>query len=218
MSAQLQPRPGWQPAKPGDTPGQYPPTLLQVAQARGVEPRALDWHVEAVHGCEPHDEDYAYGCDVAADCLTSGICTMPRCTCQAGRELAAVYGPAPAPGQGRHRHAIDCLITAAGEPCAMIGFDRSIFYPDNPDDAARIATEHRAVPVDKERHTAWLAACADDPTPTTGGPYQDDRPPGCGCHWREYTDVGDTRYAQPGGCPVHTPWAFPGYTLAEDTG
>lgn len=55
----------------------------------------------------------------------------------------------------------------------------------------------------------------DDPTPTTGAPYEDDRPAGCVCHWREYSDVGDTRYSPPQGCPVHTPWAFPGYSLTQ---
>jgi hypothetical protein len=143
----------WRPAKPGDTPGQYPPQLLAVAAARGVEPRALDWHVEAIHGCEPHDEDYAYGCDVAADCLTSGICTAPRCTCR--------------PGPDRHTHAIDCLFTAATEPCAMLAADGSVFYPDNPDDAAHFAAGHGAVPVNREDFAAWAKAF-DDPALNPG--------------------------------------------------
>ena len=60
----------------------------------------------------------------------------------------------------------------------------------------------------------------DDPTPTTGAPYADvygcDLPEGCVCHWREDIDWGDVRTAPEGGCRIHTPWAFPGYALAQE--
>jgi hypothetical protein len=58
----------------------------------------------------------------------------------------------------------------------------------------------------------------DDPTPTTGAPYFDeyDLPEGCVCHWREDADWGDVRTAPWGGCRIHTPWAFPGYSLDQE--
>lgn len=52
--------------------------------------------------------------------------------------------------------------------------------------------------------------------PTTGAPFEDDRPAGCVCHYREDIDRGDVLTAPPDGCPVHTPWAFPGYSLASE--
>lgn len=59
-----------------------------------------------------------------------------------------------------------------------------------------------------------LSAVA-DLAPTTGGPVGD--PPECGvCYWREDVEYGDVRTAPPGGCRVHTPWAFPGYSLADE--
>lgn len=45
---------------------------------------------------------------------------------------------------------------------------------------------------------------ADDPTPTTGGPYEHDLPPGCRCYYREDIDWGDVRTAAPGGCRIHS--------------
>jgi hypothetical protein len=40
----------------------------------GIEPHALDWHVEAVHGCEPHDRGYAEAVELAARCMLAGGC------------------------------------------------------------------------------------------------------------------------------------------------
>lgn len=58
----------------------------------------------------------------------------------------------------------------------------------------------------------------DDPTPTTGAPYDDyDWPEGCVCHIREDIDRGEVFTAPPEGCRVHTPWAFPGYSLDQET-
>lgn len=55
----------------------------------------------------------------------------------------------------------------------------------------------------------------DDPTPTTGGPVDYDWSPGCVCYLRDDIDWGEVLTAPSGGCPVHTPWAFPGYTLGD---
>lgn len=61
---------------------------------------------------------------------------------------------------------------------------------------------------------AWRAGQepADDPRPTTGGPPPE-FPSGCCCALVDYADVGEQFRPPPGGCPVHTPWAFPGYSL-----
>jgi hypothetical protein len=56
----------------------------------------------------------------------------------------------------------------------------------------------------------------DDPTPTTGGPVEYEFPEGCVCHIREDIDYGDRFVAPPEGCRVHTPWAFPGYSLTAE--
>lgn len=45
----------------------------------------------------------------------------------------------------------------------------------------------------------------DDPTPTTGAPYDEYYfPPGCICYYREDADWGDVRTAPRGGCPIHS--------------
>jgi hypothetical protein len=56
----------------------------------------------------------------------------------------------------------------------------------------------------------------DDPTPTTGAPVEYQFPEGCVCHIREDIAWGQQYTSPPEGCPVHTPWAFPGYSLAQD--
>lgn len=85
---------------------------------------------------------------------------------------------------------------------------------------------HAANQPDPNHWSAWPGALSgvnpepclpvDDPTPTTGGPVEYEFPEGCTCHIREYTDVGDQRHAPPEGCRIHTPWAFPGYSLADE--
>lgn len=50
------------------------PDVIRVAAERGVEPHALDHHVEGVHGWEPHDLGYADAVVKAAECLQSGGC------------------------------------------------------------------------------------------------------------------------------------------------
>lgn len=59
---------------------------------------------------------------------------------------------------------------------------------------------------------------ADDPAPTTGGPLGEeyDLPEGCVCYWREDVEYGDVRTAPREGCRLHTPWAFPGYSLTQE--
>lgn len=54
----------------------------------------------------------------------------------------------------------------------------------------------------------------DDPTPTTGAPFETNLPPGCLCYYREDLDWGDVRTAPEGGCPVH-PVQGPAAVLAE---
>lgn len=51
-----------------------PPAVITVAAERGVEPHALDHHVEGIHGVEPHDLGYADAVSQAADCLLRGGC------------------------------------------------------------------------------------------------------------------------------------------------
>lgn len=51
-----------------------PEAVINVAAERGIEPHALDRHVEAVHGWEPHDPGYGDHVVVAAECLAGGGC------------------------------------------------------------------------------------------------------------------------------------------------
>lgn len=51
-----------------------PPEVIMTAAATGIEPHALDRHVTAVHGWEPHDIGYAEAVRGAADCLACGGC------------------------------------------------------------------------------------------------------------------------------------------------
>jgi hypothetical protein len=51
-----------------------PPAVIAVAAECGADPHALDWHVEAVHGWEPHNTGYAEAVAAAADCLAGGGC------------------------------------------------------------------------------------------------------------------------------------------------
>jgi hypothetical protein len=37
-----------------------PPEVTAVAEVLGLDPGELDWHVEAEHGWEPHDEGYGF--------------------------------------------------------------------------------------------------------------------------------------------------------------
>lgn len=51
-----------------------PSAVIRVAAQRGVDPHALDQHVEAIHGWEPHDAGYGDHVAAAADCLLAGGC------------------------------------------------------------------------------------------------------------------------------------------------
>ncbi len=51
-----------------------PEAVINTAADRGVEPHALNWHVEAVHGWEPHDAGYDDHVVAAAECLAAGGC------------------------------------------------------------------------------------------------------------------------------------------------
>jgi len=51
-----------------------PDEVIDTAAERGIDPHALDWHVEAIHGWEPHDVGYRRAVGIAADCLAAGGC------------------------------------------------------------------------------------------------------------------------------------------------
>lgn len=51
-----------------------PAVVADTAAATGVDPHTLDWHVEAVHGWEPHDPRYGDHVRAAAECLLAGGC------------------------------------------------------------------------------------------------------------------------------------------------
>lgn len=52
-----------------------PPIVVEVAGQCGLDPHALDWHVEAEHGWEPHDDGYDRAVNAAAFCVLSGGCS-----------------------------------------------------------------------------------------------------------------------------------------------
>lgn len=187
-----------------------PQVVLDVAAELGVDPDRLDHHVEAEHGFEPHDQGYAQAVRAAAYCVASGVCVAVGCTC------------------GRTPHRVDCARVAADQPHAMATADGDVFYPDDLDAAAYFTTEHHARFVNPQGAAGWAAAQSDTavvtrqavlapltlPAPTTGGPVMNDRPEGCVCTISEDIDWGEVYRHPPGGCRVHTPWAFPGYSLA----
>lgn len=45
--------------------------LYYIAQMTGLDPEALDWHVEAIHGWEKHDQGYRKALVEAAGCLVN---------------------------------------------------------------------------------------------------------------------------------------------------
>lgn len=99
-------------------------------------------------------------------------------------------------------HAITCLITAAGQPHAMVNDALEVFYPDGPEDAQVFALHHGAEMLNPD----FSFPHSDDPTPTTGGPFDDyelSRPDGCTCYVREDPEYGETWTRPAGGCPVH---------------
>jgi hypothetical protein len=49
--------------------GDLPHVVSAIADFCSLDPKALDWHVEAVHGWEPHDSYYATAVWQAASCL-----------------------------------------------------------------------------------------------------------------------------------------------------
>lgn len=48
--------------------------VIAVAAERDVDPHALDDHVTAVHGWEPHDVGFDQAVTIAAYCLIRGEC------------------------------------------------------------------------------------------------------------------------------------------------
>ncbi len=51
-----------------------PEAVIDLAASHRIDPHALDWHVEAVHGWEPHDADYRTHVTAAVACLLDGGC------------------------------------------------------------------------------------------------------------------------------------------------
>lgn len=51
-----------------------PDEVIQVAELYKLNPKDLDWHVEAIHGWEPHDLRYFEAVYQAAECLAEGGC------------------------------------------------------------------------------------------------------------------------------------------------
>lgn len=45
-----------------------PAEVLAVAEVLGLDPGVLDWHVEAEHGWEPHNDGYEAAVWAAAEC------------------------------------------------------------------------------------------------------------------------------------------------------
>jgi hypothetical protein len=51
-----------------------PDKVIQVAEEYKLDPKDLDWHVEAIHGWERHDNGYDTQVTFAAECLANGGC------------------------------------------------------------------------------------------------------------------------------------------------
>lgn len=49
--------------------GDIPHVVSAIADFCNLDPKELDWHVEALHGWESHDEGYAEAVWRAASCL-----------------------------------------------------------------------------------------------------------------------------------------------------
>lgn len=55
-------------------PEPYPVCVYYIADLTGLDPKNLNWHVEAIHGWEPHDVGYRAAVVTAAGCLLAGGC------------------------------------------------------------------------------------------------------------------------------------------------
>lgn len=71
-----------------------PVEVTAVAEVLGLDPDALDWHVEAVHGREPHDEGYEDYVWSAAQCTDPEHLMAPARW--GSRETAERRAPVPA--------------------------------------------------------------------------------------------------------------------------
>lgn len=45
------------------------PEVIATAKLYEIDPHDLDWHVEAIHGWEPHDTGYKLQVESAAECM-----------------------------------------------------------------------------------------------------------------------------------------------------
>lgn len=161
--------------------------------------------------------------DAAAIHLPAGVVWIGRCFCGGvGDGLHRVWCPA----------GLD-VTEPPTNPNAMIDPVGFVFYPDDATDAAHLKQSHRAVPLNPESwpfgelptNPCYTVPCppwSDDPRPITGAEfgatYATDWPEGCRCYLREVPDQGEvfTPPSDGSGCPVHTPSAFPGYSLADE--
>jgi len=55
-----------------------PQAVIDTAVRHGLDPHALDEHVEAVHGWEPHNNGFAEAVEVAARCILADGCLISR--------------------------------------------------------------------------------------------------------------------------------------------
>jgi hypothetical protein len=54
----------------------YDPRVEEYAEIHGMDVYGLDWHLEAVHGWEAHDQGYEEAIIQVADCLKRGGCEV----------------------------------------------------------------------------------------------------------------------------------------------
>ncbi len=50
------------------------PAVISAAKNHELDPHLVDWHLEAIHGWEPHDAKYDVEAEAAAECLCRGGC------------------------------------------------------------------------------------------------------------------------------------------------
>lgn len=48
--------------------------VSRYAEEHNIDADKLDWHLEAIHGWEPHNRGYEEAIEAAAECMTHGFC------------------------------------------------------------------------------------------------------------------------------------------------
>lgn len=85
-----------------------PLSVIRVAAERGIDPHSLDWHVEAVHGWEPHDVGYDERVPEAAECVARGTCRgVAAMTFDEGGYIPSASVPTPI-----RLHPDECLLAS----------------------------------------------------------------------------------------------------------